>query len=62
MTKGQFKEQEVLVLRTAICDYAKENNLTSKELEDLLNESSQDKTYSKAWVEISKSLRKFIHP
>lgn len=58
MISGQFSNAEVLALRTAICDYAQENNLTTDELRDFLNSSSKEKTYNRAWVEISRCLRR----
>jgi len=58
--KGAFSEREVVVLRGGIWDYARENGLSSKDLEDLINESAKEKGYSRAWVEISKVLRKLI--
>lgn len=58
MATGAFTDREVVLLRNAICEYAKENQLENEALKDLIEGSSTEKTYTRAWVDISKCLRK----
>lgn len=58
MVTGAFSDREIILLRNAICEYGRENELTSDDLKSLIDESSKEKPYSKAWTEIAKALRK----
>lgn len=57
MKNGKFDYDELVILQKAICEYAKENGLDEKALEDLIT-SNEVKVHPKAWIEIAKSLRK----
>jgi hypothetical protein len=60
MVSGKFTEREEIILRNAICEYARENNLSKEELKSLIEDTGKETTYTKAWVEISRSLRKYL--
>lgn len=58
MKHGKYEYSELVTLQKAIWDFAKENSLDEKALEDLIT-SNEIKVYPKAWTEIAKALRKY---
>lgn len=58
---GKFSKDEMDALRQAVCEYAKENNLGVKDLEELIEDTTKNSGYNKAWTKISESLRKFYY-
>lgn len=58
MRTGAFNDREVILLRNAVCEYARENNLSNNELKALIDDTEKNKPYTRAWTEIAKALRK----
>jgi hypothetical protein len=60
VVSGQFSKQEMELLKQAICEYCKENNLGVKDLAELIEDTAKNSGYSKAWTKISEILRKWL--